>query len=80
MLALTSRAAEALRTADAAARRFNPDARLRLRVDGGAVTADLVAGPAAGESAVTVDGIDLVVPDGLEGTVDAGEHNAFTLV
>ena len=30
-----------------------------------------------------VDAIDertLLVPDGLEGTVDAGEHNAFTLV
>ena len=79
MFSLTPRAADALRTADAAARRFNPDARLRLRSASGAVTADLVAEPGPGESLVAIDGIELVVPDGLEGTVDAGEHNAFTI-
>ena len=79
MLVLTARAADALRTADAAARRFNPDARLRLRVADGGVTADLVSAPEDGESLVVVDGIELIVPDGMSGTVDAGDHNAFTL-
>lgn len=79
MLALTPRAADALRTADTAARRFNPDARLRLRAEGGAVTADLVAAPEAGESVVVLEGIELIVPDGMTGTVDAGDHNALTI-
>ena len=80
MLALTARAADALRTADAAARRFNPDARVRLRAADGVVSADLVTAPEDGESLVLVDGVELIVPDGMSGTVDAGEHNAFTFV
>ena len=80
MLALTARAADALRTADAAARRFNPDARLRLRAADGGVSADLVTAPEDGESLVVIEGIELIVPDGISGTVDAGDHNAFTFV
>ena len=80
MLALTARAADALRTADAAARRFNPDARLRLRAADGGVSADLVTAPEAGASHVDVAGIELIVPAGMSGTVDAGAHTASSFV
>jgi plasmid stabilization system protein ParE len=79
MLRLTPRAAEALRAADAAARRFNPEARVRLRRSGAGVAADLTEGPDPGETAVVLDGIDLIVAEDLEGTVDADDHNAFSL-
>jgi len=79
MLRLTARAAEALRAADAAARRFNPEARVRLRRAAAGVAADLTDAPAPGESAVTLEGIDLILADDLEGTIDADDHNAFSL-
>jgi len=80
MLRLTPRAAEALRAADAAARRFNPDARVRLRRRDAGVVADLTDEAAAGESSVTIEGVDLIVGDDLDGTLDADDHNAFSLV
>jgi plasmid stabilization system protein ParE len=79
MLRLTDRAREALAAADAAARRFNPDARVRLRPGPGGVVADLVEGPEAGESVLELDGVAIVVDDALAGTVDAGEHQTLTL-
>lgn len=79
MLRLTDRAREALVAADAAARRFNPDARVRLRRGPGGLVSDLTDGPDGGESVVDLEGLELVIQDGLEGTVDAGEHNVLTL-
>lgn len=79
MLSLTPRAHEALAAADLAARRFNPDARVRIRRAASGVVADLTDGPAPDETAVTIEGIDLVLGPGVEGTLDAGEHNALTL-
>jgi hypothetical protein len=80
VIGLTPRATDALRAADAAARRFNPDARIRLRRDGAGVTADLTEVPGPGESAVSIEGIDMVVGDDLAGTLDADDHNAFSLL
>ena len=80
MLRLSPRAADALRAADAAARRFNPDARVRLRRTGTGVAADLTDAPEAGESALTLEGIDLILADDLDGTLDADDHNAFSLL
>jgi hypothetical protein len=79
MLTLTERAAEALAAADAAARRFNPDARVRVRPGPGGVVTDLVEGPAAGESLRRFGDLELVLDDALAGTLDAGEHNALVL-
>lgn len=79
VLTLTPRAAEALRAADTAARRFNPDARVRLRRGGAGVAADLTDAPGPGESLISLDGIDLVLADDLQGTLDADDHNAFSL-
>jgi hypothetical protein len=79
VLALTPEAREALATADAAARRFDPAARIRLRLVGAALLSDLVDGPGDGEALVVIDGVELVVQDGLTGTVVAGEHAALSL-
>ena len=82
MLTLTPRAADALRAADTAARRFNPDARVRLRAGTSGpttVATDLTDEPAAGESLVVLEGIELVLADVLTGTLDADDHNTFSL-
>jgi hypothetical protein len=81
MLRLTPRAAEALRAADSAARRFNPDARVRLRPGTGptSVATDLTDAAGDGESVVTIEGVEMVVADDLDGTLDADDHNAFSL-
>ena len=63
-----------------AARRLNPEARLRLRRDGAAVAADLIDGPAPGGVGRLVAGVELVRAGGLDGTLDAGDHGAFTLI
>ncbi|HEX6844163.1 MAG TPA: hypothetical protein VF235_03515 [Actinomycetota bacterium] len=78
-LRLTDRAREALAAADAAARRFNPDARVRLRRAAGGLVSDLTDGVGPDETAASIDGIDLVLGPGIEGTVDAGEHNVLVL-
>lgn len=81
MISLTPRAVEALRAADSAARRFNPDARVRLRVkEEGGVRADLTDAPGPGEARVTLEGVDLILADDLAGTLDADDHNDFTLM
>lgn len=54
---------------------------MRLRVQGsGGVRADLTDGPGPGEARVTLEGVDLILADELAGTLDADDHNDFTLV
>jgi hypothetical protein len=77
VLTLTDRARDALVAADAAARRFNPDARVRLRRTGAKLVADLTDAPGVDESLLDVGDITIVIETGLHGTIDAGEHNAF---
>jgi hypothetical protein len=80
MLTLTDRAREALAAADTAARRWNPDARVRIRRAGSGIVSDLTDAPGPGESLVDLDGLTLVVEDALAGTIDAGEHNVLTIL
>jgi hypothetical protein len=80
MLKLTERAAQAVAQADGAARRFNPDARVRLARDGARVRFELVEGPLEGDGAVTVGETTLYVAEGLEGTLDTGDHNVPVLL
>jgi hypothetical protein len=79
VLELTSRALEALKAADAAAKRFNPEARIRLARSATGVRADLVDELEPGDTVLDIDDLTLAVQDGLEGRVDAGEHQALTL-
>lgn len=82
MITCTPRAAELLRTADAAARRFNPDARIRLVAEQGSVRFELADGPQAGDEVVDHDaGFTLLVEAGLDGIVDVAEpHDRLVLL
>ena len=82
MMRFTDRAAQALLRSDAAARRFNPDARVRLVPDPArGVRAELVETPQPGDRLHEVPGGPQVfVDDALDGTVDAGDHDLLLLV
>lgn len=80
MLEFTDWAVDILTRADAAARRFNPDARVRLASVGGTVQAVLTDAPADGDRAVEVGEATIYVQGGLEGLVDVIEpHDRIVL-
>lgn len=79
MIELTERAREVLRRASEAARRFQPDVRIRLRERDGAVEFSLADVPADDEVALEIDDVPLVVQRGLTGVVDAGDHDRLRL-
>jgi len=80
MLEFTDRAAEALARSDTAARRFNPDARVRLVTDGAAIRAELTDRAEPGDATVRHElGFEVYVAEGIDGLVDAGEHDALFL-
>ncbi len=82
MIRCTPRAVELLRTADTAARRFNPDARVRLVAEGDAVRFELADAPEPGDVVLEHEGgFSLLVADGLSGTVDVAEpHDRLVLI
>lgn len=80
MLELTEWAAEILGRAFGAARRFNPDAGLRLRREGAGIGFVLTDERTDGDRLVVGDGFELWVEAGLEGTVDVVEpHDQLIL-
>ena len=79
MLTFTDRAADALATFQAAAARWNPDVRIRLVPAGADLRPELAEGPEANDVAVAVGTLIVYVPPGVQGVVDAGEHNALTV-
>jgi hypothetical protein len=79
VIRLTDRAREVLARATEAARRFDPSVRIRLRAEGAGVAFSLADGPGPDEDEVEVDGIALLVEHGIEGVVDAGEHDRLEL-
>jgi hypothetical protein len=81
MLRFTDQAAQALVRSDAAARRFNPDARVRLAPDPArGVRAELVDEPEPGDRSQQIpDGPQVFVDASLNGLVDAGEHDLLIL-
>jgi len=82
MIRCSERASALLRTADVAARRFNPDARIRLSPDAGGVRFELVDEPMPGDEVVEHDGgFTLFVAAGLFGTVDVADpHDRLVLI
>lgn len=81
MVELTQRAREALTASQAAAVRFDPDVRLRLRVVGtGEIRSELVTGPTEGDEVLVAGELELFVEPGLRGTIDAGDHNQLQLL
>ena len=82
MLIFTERAADALSTFYAAAARWDPGARLRLVRHGAELrpefTDGATDGATDGDIEVAVGAITVLVPAGVDGRVDAGDHNVLT--
>jgi hypothetical protein len=80
MIDVSERAAELLAKADAAARRFNPDARIRVVPADGGVRFVLADGPEDGDVTVERDGVTFFADPALAGTVDVEEpHDRLVL-
>ena len=80
VIELTDWARDILNRSQAAARRFNPDARIRLARVGGAVQALLTDGPGSEDQTIEVGTMTLYVERGLEGLVDVEEpHDRLVL-
>jgi len=80
VIGFTDRAIEIIARSDAAARRFNPEAHLRLSAADDGVTFELIDAPLPTDVAVERDGFTLFVAAGLEGTVDVVEpHDRLVL-
>jgi hypothetical protein len=81
VIEFTDWAVDILSRADAAARRFNGEARVRLLRDGSGVRFELTDEPEASDSVLDHPrGFTLFVQDGLEGTVDVVEpHDRLIL-
>jgi hypothetical protein len=69
MIEFTPRAAEILRRSIEAARRFNPDARIRVFRKGEAVEFALAEGPKPGDREIVGDGFAVLVAEEVDGVV-----------
>jgi hypothetical protein len=80
MLDFTDWARDILQRTHVAARRFNPDATVRLQRSNGGVEFALTDERHEGDELVSRDGFELWVEPGLEGTVDVVEpHDRLIL-
>lgn len=80
MIAFTDWAVEILQRTWQAARRFNPDAMVRLHRSDGGIEFTLTDEPEETDERVQGDGFELLVEAGLEGTVDVVEpHDRLIL-
>ena len=79
MLTFTDRATDALTTFHAAAARWDPSTRLRLVRHGAELRPEFADDAPDGDIEVAVGTITVWVPPGVEGRVDAGEHNVLTV-
>ena len=80
MIEFTDWASRILSRSSDAARRFNPDAKLRLAGAGADVEFSITDEPAPTDSLVRGDGFSLYVAEGLEGIVDVVEpHDRLVL-
>ena len=72
-------AAPALAQSLAAARRFNPEVRIRLAREGAGVRFEFTDRAAPGDTEVACEDAELLVEAGLHGMLDTGDHNAPVL-
>jgi len=80
VIEFTDWAADILARSDAAARRLNPAARVRVLRDGGGVRFELTDEAETGDQVVKREGFTLLVESGLEGIVDVVEpHDRLIL-
>ena len=79
MLRFTDRARDALESFHVAAARWTPDVRLRLVRAGAELRPELADAPEPGDDTITVGTVTVFVEPGVDGVVDAGEHNVLTI-
>jgi hypothetical protein len=80
MIDVTARAVELLAKAGAAARRFDPDACVRVVRDGGAVRFELADGPGPDDVAIERPEVTFYVGAGLDGIIDVEDpHDRLVL-
>lgn len=80
MIEFTEWATDILSRSDVAARRFNPDARVRVVREGAGVRFELTDRSESGDQVVDQEGFTLYVEAGLEGVVDVVEpHDRLIL-
>ena len=80
MLEFTDWATQILQRSHQAARRFNPDATVRVFRTNGGVQFALVDAPEPGDQVVERDDFTLFVQEGIEGTIDVVEpHDQLIL-
>jgi hypothetical protein len=80
MIELTDWARDILEKSNAAATRFNPEAKIRLARSAGSVEAQLTDAPPPDDERVALEGFVLYVEAGLEGLVDVEEpHDRLVL-
>ena len=80
MIEITDWAREILGKSQAAARRFNPDARIRLTRTPGGVQAVLTDAPLQSDQVVDVGEMTLYIEAGLDGLIDIEEpHDRLVL-
>ena len=80
MIEFTEWARQILRRTHEAARRFNPTATVRLSRSGSGVQFSLADEPGDGDRLVRGDGFEILVQEGLDGTVDVVEpHDQLIL-
>lgn len=80
MLDITERAAAVVRQSQEAARRFNPDARIRLIRAAAGLAFELTDVADAADTELDCLGTALLVAEGIDGTIDTGDHNAPVLL
>jgi len=81
MVTFTQRAEDALRASLAAALRFDPHASLRVeRLEGGVRAVFVVERDPSDQAVDLGGGLTVGVEPGLDGTIDAGEHNQLAVV
>jgi hypothetical protein len=79
VLTFTDRAADALTTFHTAAARWNPGVRLRLVHVGAELRPELADEASPDDVEVALGSITVLVPSGVDGVVDAGDHNVLTV-
>jgi hypothetical protein len=80
MIVVTPAALEVLRMASAAAVRFNPEAKVRIRRVGSGVGFELADEIEATDQRVVAGSFVLLAEAGIAGTVDVAEHNELVLL
>ena len=75
MIAISERAREVIARAASSARRFDPEARLRIARDGDGISSGFAHAPEPGDLVLEDGDLTLFVERGLAGTIDVTEHH-----